>query len=77
MLSLLKDRSGGTGICRRIITLRFFGSFTVLEICECSHLQDYQVHNLLGRGGFANVYRAKSLVTGQEVAIKMVSIHFI
>ena len=31
------------------------------------------MHNLIGRGGFARVYRAKSLVTGQEVAIKMVS----
>ena len=30
------------------------------------------MHNLIGRGGFANVYRAKSLGTGQEVAIKMV-----
>ena len=34
--------------------------------------QDYQVLNLLGRGGFACVYRAKSIITGQEVAIKMV-----
>ena len=35
-------------------------------------LQDYQVLNLLGKGGFACVYRARSNKTGQEVAIKMV-----
>ena len=35
--------------------------------------QDYQVLNLLGKGGFACVYRARSNKTGQEVAIKMVS----
>ena len=29
--------------------------------------------NLLGKGGFACVYRARSNKTGQEVAIKMVS----
>ena len=29
--------------------------------------------NLLGKGGFASVYRAKCLRTGAEVAIKMVS----
>lgn len=36
--------------------------------------QDYSVLNMLGRGGFACVYRARSLLTGVEVAIKMVSI---
>lgn len=35
-------------------------------------LKDFQVFELLGRGGFAQVYRAKSTITGQEVAIKMV-----
>lgn len=30
--------------------------------------------NLLGKGGFASVYRAKCLRTGMEVAIKMVGI---
>ena len=35
-------------------------------------LQDYQVLNMLGRGGFACVYKARVLTTGQEVAIKMV-----
>ncbi|XP_076446054.1 serine/threonine-protein kinase PLK4-like isoform X2 [Babylonia areolata] len=35
-------------------------------------LNDYQVLNLLGKGGFACVYRARSNKTGQEVAIKMI-----
>lgn len=35
-------------------------------------LKDYEVHNLLGKGGFASVYRARCLKTGMEVAIKMV-----
>ncbi|TPP64731.1 Serine/threonine-protein kinase PLK4 [Fasciola gigantica] len=33
---------------------------------------DFHVFELLGRGGFAQVYRAKSIITGQEVAIKMI-----
>ena len=28
--------------------------------------------NLIGRGGFACVYRARSVSTGEEVAIKMI-----
>lgn len=28
--------------------------------------------NLIGRGGFACVYRARSIKTGEEVAIKMI-----
>lgn len=35
-------------------------------------LQDFKVGNLLGKGSFAGVYRAVSLKTGLEVAIKMV-----
>ncbi|KAK0043027.1 serine/threonine-protein kinase PLK4 [Biomphalaria pfeifferi] len=35
-------------------------------------IEDYQVLNLLGTGGFANVYRARSNLTGKEVAIKMI-----
>ncbi|KAJ8921657.1 hypothetical protein NQ315_010566 [Exocentrus adspersus] len=35
-------------------------------------IEDYEVHNLLGKGGFASVYRAKCLKTGIEVAIKMI-----
>ncbi|CAL8094716.1 unnamed protein product [Calicophoron daubneyi] len=34
--------------------------------------RDFQIFELLGRGGFAQVYRAKSTITGQEVAIKMI-----
>lgn len=36
------------------------------------NIEDYQVLNLLGKGGFACVYRARSNKTGQEVAIKMI-----
>ncbi|XP_072171640.1 serine/threonine-protein kinase PLK4-like [Diadema setosum] len=35
-------------------------------------IENYRVLNLLGRGGFACVYRAKIISTGQEVAIKMI-----
>lgn len=35
-------------------------------------LQDFKVLTLLGKGSFACVYRAKSVNTGLEVAIKMV-----
>jgi len=35
-------------------------------------IDNYQVSNLLGKGGFASVYRAKCISTGQDVAIKMV-----
>lgn len=35
--------------------------------------QNYEVLDLLGRGGFACVYRARCLTTSQELAIKMVS----
>lgn len=34
--------------------------------------QEYEIHNLLGQGGFANVYRAKCLRSSLDVAIKMV-----
>ncbi|OXU23422.1 hypothetical protein TSAR_006105 [Trichomalopsis sarcophagae] len=36
------------------------------------HIEEYQVLNLLGKGGFASVYRAKCLRTRMEVAIKMI-----
>nr|KAG5706237.1 hypothetical protein BaRGS_019564 [Batillaria attramentaria] len=39
-------------------------------------IEDYQVLNLLGKGGFACVYRARSNKTGQEVAIKMLYNYF-
>nr|XP_022919763.1 serine/threonine-protein kinase PLK4 [Onthophagus taurus] len=35
-------------------------------------IEEYEVHNLLGKGGFASVYRAKCLKTGMNVAIKMI-----
>lgn len=35
-------------------------------------IEDYEVLNLLGKGGFASVYRAKCLRSGIEVAIKMI-----
>lgn len=35
-------------------------------------IEDYEVLNLLGKGGFASVYRAKCLKTSVEVAIKMI-----
>ncbi|KAI8507699.1 Serine/threonine-protein kinase plk4 [Branchiostoma belcheri] len=36
------------------------------------NIEDYHVLNLLGRGGFACVYRARSISTGLEVGIKMI-----
>ncbi|XP_052791493.1 serine/threonine-protein kinase PLK4-like isoform X2 [Mya arenaria] len=36
------------------------------------NIDDYQVMNLLGKGGFACVYKAKAYKTGLEVAIKMI-----
>ncbi|KPP71419.1 hypothetical protein Z043_109678 [Scleropages formosus] len=39
--------------------------------CICP-LQDFKVLNLLGKGSFACVYKAKSVNTGLEVAIKMI-----
>lgn len=35
-------------------------------------IDDYRVLNLLGKGGFACVYRARAVKTGLEVAIKMI-----
>jgi len=35
-------------------------------------IDNYQVLNLLGKGGFASVYKAKCISTRQDVAIKMV-----
>uniref|UniRef100_A0A672QMX9 non-specific serine/threonine protein kinase n=1 Tax=Sinocyclocheilus grahami TaxID=75366 RepID=A0A672QMX9_SINGR len=35
-------------------------------------IEDFQVLTLLGKGSFACVYRAKSVNTGLEVAIKMI-----
>nr|CAD7392615.1 unnamed protein product [Timema cristinae] len=35
-------------------------------------IEEYEVLNLLGKGGFASVYRAKCLTSQMEVAIKMI-----
>ncbi|ERL89652.1 hypothetical protein D910_07017 [Dendroctonus ponderosae] len=35
-------------------------------------IEDYEVHELLGKGGFASVYRAMCRKTGIDVAIKMI-----
>lgn len=35
-------------------------------------LKEYEVLDLLGKGGFASVYRAKCRKSGMDVAIKMV-----
>ncbi|CAG7709739.1 unnamed protein product [Allacma fusca] len=35
-------------------------------------INEYEVHDLLGKGGFAAVYRARCTRTGLEVAIKMI-----
>ncbi|CAH0394245.1 unnamed protein product [Bemisia tabaci] len=35
-------------------------------------IEEYEIHNLLGQGGFANVYRAKCLRSSLDVAIKMI-----
>ena len=44
-----------------------------IDVLLLIHQQDYQVLNLIGKGGFACVYRARAIHTGQECAIKMVS----
>ncbi|XP_029160942.1 serine/threonine-protein kinase PLK4 [Nylanderia fulva] len=36
------------------------------------HIEEYEVLNLLGKGGYGSVYRAKCLCSGMEVAIKMI-----
>lgn len=45
---------------------------TILQSNAFCFFQDYEVLNLLGKGGFASVYRAKCIRSGIEVAIKMV-----
>lgn len=35
-------------------------------------IENYKVHNLIGRGGFGNVYKAQSIDRNQEVAIKFI-----
>ncbi|XP_021589069.2 serine/threonine-protein kinase PLK4 isoform X2 [Ictidomys tridecemlineatus] len=40
--------------------------------CIGEKIEDFKVGNLLGKGSFAGVYRAESIHTGLEVAIKMI-----
>ena len=44
-----------------------------LSICTPHLPQDYEVLDLLGKGGFATVFRARSKHNNQEVAIKKVA----
>lgn len=36
--------------------------------------QDYEIIQVLGKGGFATVYKARCLTRSQDVAIKMVKL---
>ncbi|GAA6068101.1 serine/threonine-protein kinase PLK4 isoform X1, partial [Tachysurus ichikawai] len=44
----------------------------ILTSSEDLQIEDFKVLTLLGKGSFACVYRAKSVNTGLEVAIKMI-----
>uniref|UniRef100_A0A8D2D6Q4 non-specific serine/threonine protein kinase n=1 Tax=Sciurus vulgaris TaxID=55149 RepID=A0A8D2D6Q4_SCIVU len=43
-----------------------------MATCIGDRIEDFKVGNLLGKGSFAGVYRAESIHTGLEVAIKMI-----
>ncbi|XP_060035087.1 serine/threonine-protein kinase PLK4 isoform X2 [Erinaceus europaeus] len=43
-----------------------------MAACLGERIEDFKVGNLLGKGSFAGVYRAVSIRTGLEVAIKMI-----
>nr|KAF6402070.1 polo like kinase 4 [Rousettus aegyptiacus] len=43
-----------------------------MATCMGEKIEDFKVGNLLGKGSFAGVYRAESIHTGLEVAIKMI-----
>ncbi|XP_007441812.1 serine/threonine-protein kinase PLK4 [Python bivittatus] len=43
-----------------------------MATCIGEKIEDFKVGNLLGKGSFAGVYRAVSLKTGLEVAVKMI-----
>ncbi|NP_775261.2 serine/threonine-protein kinase PLK4 isoform 2 [Mus musculus] len=43
-----------------------------MAACIGERIEDFKVGNLLGKGSFAGVYRAESIHTGLEVAIKMI-----
>lgn len=50
-----------------------FSGYCDNRITNYLRSQEYEVQHLLGKGGFACVYKAKCLHTHQDVAIKMVS----
>lgn len=59
---------------------QFLPNFLTFLFCKSSRiifnfLKDFKVGNLLGKGSFAGVYRAESIHTGLEVAIKMVRMY--
>ena len=39
---------------------------------QMDNIENYQVGELLGKGGFASVYKARCIASGEDVAIKMV-----
>uniref|UniRef100_A0A8C8ZZG8 non-specific serine/threonine protein kinase n=1 Tax=Prolemur simus TaxID=1328070 RepID=A0A8C8ZZG8_PROSS len=43
-----------------------------MATCIGEKIEDFKVGSLLGKGSFAGVYRAESIHTGLEVAIKMI-----
>uniref|UniRef100_A0A3Q2GX71 Serine/threonine-protein kinase PLK4 n=1 Tax=Equus caballus TaxID=9796 RepID=A0A3Q2GX71_HORSE len=47
-----------------------------MATCIGEKIEDFKVGNLLGKGSFAGVYRAESIHTGLEVAIKMLYNYF-
>ncbi|XP_054417876.1 serine/threonine-protein kinase PLK4 isoform X2 [Pteronotus mesoamericanus] len=47
-----------------------------MATCIGEKIEDFKVGNLLGKGSFAGVYRAESVHTGLEVAIKMLYNYF-
>ncbi|KAG8505387.1 Serine/threonine-protein kinase PLK4, partial [Galemys pyrenaicus] len=48
---------------------------SMLPAPDTCRIEDFKVGNLLGKGSFAGVYRAESIHTGLEVAIKMVRMY--
>lgn len=55
-----------------ICTVCAVAVFVVATLFPSFLFQEYEVLNLLGKGGYGSVYRAKCLRSGMEVAIKMV-----